>query len=157
MFLFFFSSSSFLFFVVGLIWFSSFFKSVAFFICSFPLSLHFLLFVFRSFCFVTASFYFFLLSDSFQLFTSSFLDVLISAAFKLKLRFETRPCGHELAFGTKSNYKYKQTKIMMNFNERTNTLLYKNIYLSHFILGVSVVFERWVETGTDCYIDQLIS
>ena len=34
------------------------------------------------------------------------------------------------------------------FNERTNTLLYKNMYLSHFILervDVSVVFERWVE------------
>ena len=34
---------------------------------------------------------------------------------------------------------------MTNFNERTNTLLYKNIYLSHFILervDVSVVCER---------------
>ena len=39
----------------------------------------------------------------------------------------------------------------MQFNERTNTLLYKNIHLSHFILkmvDVSVVCERWVETGT---------
>ena len=30
------------------------------------------------------------------------------------------------------------------------------MYLSHFILkrtDVSVVCERWVETGTDCYID----
>ena len=37
-----------------------------------------------------------------------------------------------------------------------NTLLYKNMSLSHFILkrvDVSVVCERWVETGTDCYID----
>ena len=42
---------------------------------------------------------------------------------------------------------------MTNFNERMNTLLYKNMYLSHFILDVSVVCERWVETGTDCYID----
>ena len=42
---------------------------------------------------------------------------------------------------------------MANFNERTNTLLYKNIYISHFILIVSVVCERWVETGTDRYID----
>ena len=36
----------------------------------------------------------------------------------------------------------------MNFNEWTNTLLYKNIYLSHLILervDVSVVCERWVE------------
>ena len=38
-FLFFFSS--FLFFFVGLFWFSSFSKSVAFFLCSFPLSLYF--------------------------------------------------------------------------------------------------------------------
>ena len=42
---------------------------------------------------------------------------------------------------------------MTNFNERTNTLLYKNIYLSHFILDISVVCERWVESGTDCYTD----
>ena len=27
------------------------------------------------------------------------------------------------------------------------------MYLSHFILDVSVVCERWVETVTDCYID----
>ena len=40
------------------------------------------------------------------------------------------------------------------FTERTNTLLYKNMYLSPFILDV--VCERWVETGTDCYIDQLL-
>ena len=45
---------------------------------------------------------------------------------------------------------------MTNFDERTNTLLYKNMYLSHFILervNASVICERWVETGTDCYID----
>ena len=41
----------------------------------------------------------------------------------------------------------------MNFNEWTNTFLYKNMYLSHFILNVSIVCEKWVETGTDCYID----
>ena len=38
----------------------------------------------------------------------------------------------------------------------TNEHLYKNMYLSHFILervDASVVWERWVETGTDCYID----
>ena len=32
----------------------------------------------------------------------------------------------------------------------------KNMHISHFILervNVSVVCERWVETGTDCYID----
>ena len=53
-------------------------------------------------------------------------------------------------------YKQKQSKIMTNFKEWTNTLLYKNIYLSHFILdsvGVSVVCKRWVETETNCYID----
>ena len=36
-------------------------------------------------------------------------------------------------------------------NERTNALLYKNMYLSHFILervDVSVMCERWVETHT---------
>ena len=42
---------------------------------------------------------------------------------------------------------------MTNFSEQMNTLLYKNMYLSHFILDVSVVCERWVEIGTDCYID----
>ena len=41
---------------------------------------------------------------------------------------------------------------MMNFNERTNTLLYKNIYISHFILervDVGCVWEmswRWGQT-----------
>ena len=47
---------------------------------------------------------------------------------------------------------------MMNFNERANTLLYKNMYLSHFIherVDVSVVCERWVETRTGCYIDPI--
>ena len=39
----------------------------------------------------------------------------------------------------------------MNFNERTNTLLYKNIHLSHFIherVDVSVVCEKWMERHT---------
>ena len=44
---------------------------------------------------------------------------------------------------------------MMNFNERTNTLLYKNI-ISHTIflkgLGWLCVREE-LETGIDCYID----
>ena len=31
------------------------------------------------------------------------------------------------------------------------------MYLSHFILDVSVVGERWVETGTDCYVDRTSS
>ena len=42
-----------------------------------------------------------------------------------------------------------------SMNERTHFFI--KIYLSHFILervDVSVVCERWVETGTDCYIDQ---
>ena len=37
-----------------------------------------------------------------------------------------------------------------SMNERTNTLLYKNIYLSHFILervDISVVYEKWVQTA----------
>ena len=37
---------------------------------------------------------------------------------------------------------------MTNFNERTNRLLYNNMYLLHFLLkrvDVSVVCERWVE------------
>ena len=41
-----------------------------------------------------------------------------------------------------------------------NTLLYKNMYLTHFILemvDVFVVCERRVETGTDCYIDPSFS
>ena len=46
---------------------------------------------------------------------------------------------------------------MTNFNERTNTPLYKNMYPSHFILDVSVVCERCVETGTDCYTDPISS
>ena len=36
-------------------------------------------------------------------------------------------------------------------NERTHIFI--KIFLSHFILGVSVECERWSETGTDCYID----
>ena len=43
--------------------------------------------------------------------------------------------------------------LICDFNERTNTLLYKSMYLSHFILDVSVVCERWLETGTNCYTD----
>ena len=42
---------------------------------------------------------------------------------------------------------------MTNFHELTDTIFYKNMYLSHFILDVSVVCERWVETWTDCYTD----
>ena len=41
-----------------------------------------------------------------------------------------------------------------SMNERTHFFI--KIYLSHFILeriDVSVLCERWVETGTDCYID----
>ena len=36
-------------------------------------------------------------------------------------------------------------------DERTH--FFTKIYLSHFIFDVSVVCERWVETGTDFYID----
>ena len=42
-------------------------------------------------------------------------------------------------------------------NERTHFFI--NVYLSHFILervDVSVVCERWVETGTDYYIDSTL-
>ena len=46
---------------------------------------------------------------------------------------------------------------MTNFNEWTNTLLHKIMYLSHFILDVSVVCERWVETETYSYIDPTFS
>ena len=44
---------------------------------------------------------------------------------------------------------------MTNFNERSNTLLYKKYNFSHFILErvMVVVCERWAEDGTDCYID----
>ena len=41
-----------------------------------------------------------------------------------------------------------------SMNEQTHFFI--KIYFSHFILkrvNVSVVYERWVETGTDCYID----
>ena len=41
--------------------------------------------------------------------------------------------------------------IRTSMNERTHFFI-KNMYLSHFILDVSVVCERWVETGTDCSI-----
>ena len=37
-------------------------------------------------------------------------------------------------------------------NERTYFLI-KNIYISYFIFDVSVVYERWVETVANCYID----
>ena len=50
-----------------------------------------------------------------------------------------------------------ETSLTVNddFNERTNTLLYKNINLSHFIFErvMFTVCEKWVETRTDCYID----
>ena len=42
-----------------------------------------------------------------------------------------------------------------NFNERTNTLLYKK-YISHTLFSkelMLVVCKRWVETRTDCYLD----
>ena len=54
------------------------------------------------------------------------------------------------------SYPARVEGLVNMFNKRTNTLLYKNMYLSHFILqrvDVSTVCERWVETGTDCYID----
>ena len=43
---------------------------------------------------------------------------------------------------------------MTNLNERTNTLLYKKIYLSHFIRKCLCFFcvRGELETGTDCYI-----
>ena len=44
---------------------------------------------------------------------------------------------------------------MTNFNERTNTLLYKNI-ISHTLFSKRMTFhvcERWVETRRDCNID----
>ena len=66
----------------------------------------------------------------------------------------------DLALNNLQRLIYHKTQTVVyprftQFNERTNTLLYKNIYLSHFILerDVSVVSERWVETRTDCYID----
>ena len=43
-------------------------------------------------------------------------------------------------------------------NERTHFFI--KIHLSHFILervDVSVVCERWLEIGTDCYIDPISS
>ena len=44
--------------------------------------------------------------------------------------------------------------IMTNFNERTNTLLYKNISLTLFSKGGCFSCVRGeLETGTDCYID----
>ena len=47
-----------------------------------------------------------------------------------------------------------------DFNERTNTLLYKNMYLSHFfskVLMVLLCVRDELETGTDCYIDPTFS
>ena len=43
---------------------------------------------------------------------------------------------------------------MTNFNERTNTLLYKNISLTLYSRkGWCLCCVWWVETGTDSYID----
>ena len=48
----------------------------------------------------------------------------------------------------------KQSNIMTNFNERTNTLLYKNVIsLTLFLKGLCWLCVRGeLETGTDCYI-----
>ena len=42
---------------------------------------------------------------------------------------------------------------MTNFNERMNTLLYKNISLERVMFHVC---ERWVETRIDCSIDPAV-
>ena len=55
--------------------------------------------------------------------------------------------------------KHNQRLFTTSMNERTHFFI-KKIYISHFILervDVSVVCERWVETGTACYIDQTSS
>ena len=53
----------------------------------------------------------------------------------------------------------KQTTGNERIQLRTNTILYKNINLSHFIFEkvMFVVCEKWVETRTDCYIDPRFS
>ena len=47
----------------------------------------------------------------------------------------------------------------MNFNEQTNTLVYKNI-ISHTLFSRGLMFVVRVrdelETGTDCYIDPAV-
>ena len=54
----------------------------------------------------------------------------------------------------KHKWKHNQRWFTTSMNERT--YFFFKIYLSHFILkrvDVSVVCERWVETGTDCDIN----
>ena len=95
--------SSFLFFVVGLFWFSSFSQSVAFFFVLFLYLFIFLLsfrvsFVFEVLHSVSDSLLVSLLSSRFKIFIGRFFDRLG------QLRFEIMPCGHELALGTKYEY-----------------------------------------------------
>ena len=118
----FFFFSSFLLFVVDLFFFS-FSQSVAFFLC------------FRV---------------SFVLFRSCFWYRPLPWSSRFKLRFKNMWCGHELALGTKSYYVvYRNTTTSRNiikhnddFNERTNTLLYKK-YISHTLFSIGWCF-CWV-------------
>ena len=86
------------------------------------------------------------------------LEIRLTGVAKLRLLFSSDSSGWLVVFVVEShrpNQEHNQ-RWFTNFNERTNTLLYKNMHLSHFLLervNVSVVCERWVETGTDRYID----
>ena len=45
-----------------------------------------------------------------------------------------------------------------DFNKRTNTLLYRNLYLSHFIFESKCLLcvRDELKTGTDCYLSQVL-
>ena len=129
-----FSFFFFFFFFFHLLCFSSLVCSVSVFVfCFFHLSIFRVSFVLFPSCI------FFLFPDSFQLFITNFLDVLISFfcfqsslgflsfyrplpwSSRFKLRFEIMPCGHKLAFSTKyTNMLYTHNhNHNTKFNERT--------------------------------------
>ena len=139
MFLFF---SSFLFFVVGLFWFSLFLQVCCIFSLFFS-SIHFSSFfscLIRSVSFLLLFFF----SFFYQIYSSFFSSIgqhlyrPFPWSSRFKLMFDTTPCGHELAFGTGSYMLYRhihlQSENIIKNNDERNTLVYKNMYLSHFIL-----------------------
>ena len=128
----------------------------------FPLFSFFFFFYLSIFCVSSLLFrfcFFFFFSDSFQLFIYNFLDVLnssfcfqfslgfpsfyrpLSWSSRFKLRFEIMPCGHELAFSTKSYYVVYYAKHMQTtqyISERTQ--IHRRLLYS----GTNVLLITWL-------------
>ncbi len=93
------------------------------------------------------------------LFISHFLDHLGlnsgSKSCHVSMNWPSAPNSHMLySRNTNMSGNIINHDLQTSMNEQTHFFI--KIYLSHFILkrvDVSEVCERWVETGTDCYID----